>query len=72
MDRSYACRTVMWFHYRGQPPLQAQRRVAGVNDGFFRCTAWRSVPENAGQSLHKGDRVLVVGKLIQRTFEVEG
>ncbi|HSJ50383.1 MAG TPA: single-stranded DNA-binding protein [Actinomycetota bacterium] len=43
-----------------------------VNDGFFRCTAWRSVAENAARSLHKGDRVLVTGKLIQRTFEVEG
>ena len=43
-----------------------------VSDGFFRCAAWRSVAENATRSLHKGDRVLVVGKLIQRTFEVEG
>jgi len=43
-----------------------------INDGFFRCTAWRSVAENAAKSLHKGDRVLVVGKLIQRNFEVEG
>ncbi|MBA2312943.1 MAG: single-stranded DNA-binding protein [Actinobacteria bacterium] len=43
-----------------------------VNDGFFRCTAWRQVAENAARSLHKGDRVLVVGKLIQRFFETEG
>lgn len=43
-----------------------------VNDGFFRCTAWRSVAENAAKSLHKGDRVLVIGKLVQRTFEIEG
>ena len=43
-----------------------------VKDGFFRCTAWRSVAENAAQTHHKGDRVLVIGKLIQRTFEVEG
>ena len=43
-----------------------------VNDGFFRCTAWRGVAENASRTLHKGDRVLVVGKLTQRNFEVEG
>jgi single-strand DNA-binding protein len=43
-----------------------------VNDGFFRCTAWRSVAENAAQTLKKGMRVFVAGKLVQRTFEVEG
>ena len=43
-----------------------------VNDGFFRCTAWRSVGENASRSLKKGMRVFVAGKLVQRTFEVQG
>ena len=43
-----------------------------VNDGFFRCTAWRSVAENAAQTLKKGMRVMVAGKLVQRSFEVEG
>jgi single-strand DNA-binding protein len=43
-----------------------------VSDGFFRCTAWRSVAENASRSLEKGMRVFVAGKLVQRTFEVEG
>ncbi len=43
-----------------------------VTDGFFRCTAWRSVAENASRTLKKGMRVMVVGKLVQRTFEVEG
>lgn len=43
-----------------------------VNDGFFRCTAWRSAAENASRTLKKGMRVFVAGKLIQRTFEVEG
>ena len=43
-----------------------------VNDGFFRCTTWRSVAENAAQTLKKGMRVFVTGKLVQRTFEVEG
>ena len=43
-----------------------------VNDGFFRCTAWRSVAENAAKSLKKGQRVMVIGKLVQRNFETEG
>ncbi len=40
-----------------------------VNDGFFRCTAWRSVAENAAQTLKKGMRVLVAGKLVQRSWQ---
>jgi single-strand DNA-binding protein len=43
-----------------------------VNDGFFRCTAWRSVAENASRTLRKGMRVFVAGKLVQRAFEIEG
>jgi single-strand DNA-binding protein len=43
-----------------------------VNDGFFRCTAWRSVAENAAHTLKKGMRIFVAGKLVQRSFEVEG
>jgi hypothetical protein len=39
-----------------------------VNDGFFRCTAWRSVAENASRTLRKGMRVFVAGKLVQRSW----
>jgi single stranded DNA-binding protein len=40
-----------------------------VNDGFFRCTAWRSVAENAAHTLKKGMRILVAGKLVQRSWQ---
>jgi single-strand DNA-binding protein len=40
-----------------------------VTDGFFRCTAWRSVAENASRTLKKGMRVFVAGKLVQRTWQ---
>ena len=40
-----------------------------VTDGFFRCTAWRSVAENAAHTLKKGMRVIVAGKLVQRTWQ---
>jgi len=40
-----------------------------VNDGFFRCTAWRSIAENAAQTLKKGMRIFVAGKLVQRSWQ---
>jgi len=54
---------------------QLHRRVhaAGARPGkqrwkdgetiFLRYTAWWAAAENAAQSLHKGDRVLVAGRL---------
>jgi single-strand DNA-binding protein len=43
--------------------------VAGRHDGFFRCTAWRSVAENTAHTLKKGMRVFVAGKLVQRSWQ---
>ena len=40
-----------------------------VTDGFFGCSAWNHVAENVAKSLSKGSRVLVTGKLIQRTWQ---
>ncbi|WP_327144373.1 single-stranded DNA-binding protein [Nocardia sp. NBC_01327] len=36
---------------------------------FLRCTMWRDAAENVAQSLSKGSRVIVSGKLSQRTYE---
>ena len=36
---------------------------------FFRVTAWRQLAENATESLSKGDRVIVVGRLKARSWE---
>lgn len=38
-------------------------------DGFFRCSCWRDMAENASESLKKGMRVMVVGRLQQRSWE---
>jgi single-strand DNA-binding protein len=38
-------------------------------DGFFRCSCWREMAENAAESLQKGTRVVVVGRLQQRSWE---
>ena len=42
----------------------------GWRDGdtsFYRITAWRQLAEHIGDSLSKGNRVLVVGQLRART-----
>jgi len=36
---------------------------------FFRITAWRQLAEHVGDSLGKGDRVIVVGQLKTRSWE---
>jgi single-strand DNA-binding protein len=44
----------------------------GWKDGetsFFRVNVWRSLAEHVGDSLSKGDRVIVVGRLKTRTWE---
>jgi single-strand DNA-binding protein len=36
---------------------------------FLRCSIWRQSAENVAESLHKGTRVVVQGRLKQRSFE---
>jgi single-strand DNA-binding protein len=36
---------------------------------FFNVTAWGTLGENASNSLHKGSRILVTGRLDQRSWE---
>jgi single-strand DNA-binding protein len=36
---------------------------------FFRITAWRQLAEHVGDSLAKGDRVIVAGQLRMRAWE---
>jgi single-strand DNA-binding protein len=38
-------------------------------DGFFRCSCWRDMAENVSESLHKGARVVVTGRLQQRSWD---
>lgn len=38
---------------------------------FMRCNAWRELGENAAESLHRGSRVIVQGRLKQRSFETK-
>lgn len=36
---------------------------------FMRCNAWRQMAENCAESLNRGTRVIVHGKIKQRSFE---
>ena len=38
-------------------------------DGFFRCNCWRDMAENVADSLKKGTRVVVTGRLQQRSWD---
>ncbi|WP_165492007.1 single-stranded DNA-binding protein [Egibacter rhizosphaerae] len=38
-------------------------------DGFFTCNVWRDMAENIADSLEKGSRVVVIGRLRSRSFE---
>jgi single-strand DNA-binding protein len=38
---------------------------------FLRCSLWRQAAENAAESLTKGTRVIVQGRLKQRSFETK-
>jgi single-strand DNA-binding protein len=38
---------------------------------FLRCNLWRQAAENAAKSLTKGTRVIVQGRLKQRSFETK-
>ena len=56
--------------------VAVNRRQPGQNggwedklDGFFRCNCWREMAENVAESLQKGTRVVVVGRLQQRSWE---
>ena len=39
---------------------------------FMRCSLWREAAENAAESLKRGQRVIVTGKLISRSYEKDG
>ncbi|SES51185.1 single-stranded DNA-binding protein, partial [Lentzea flaviverrucosa] len=38
---------------------------------FLRCNVWRQVAENVAESLTRGSRVLVSGRLRQRSFDTK-
>ncbi|MFC8797337.1 single-stranded DNA-binding protein [Promicromonospora sp. NPDC057138] len=56
-------------------PRTFDRDAGEWKDGatlFLRGSLWREAAENVVASLHKGDRVIVQGALVQRSYEKDG
>jgi len=54
-------------------PRNYDRDAGQWRDGealFLRCTAWRQLAEHTAESLTRGTRVIVTGRLRQRSFEL--
>ncbi len=55
-------------------PRTFDRQSNDWKDGdtlFLRCSVWRQAAENVAESLTKGQRVIVQGRLKQRSFETK-
>lgn len=53
-------------------PRTFDRQANEWKDGdtlFMRCSIWRDAAENVAESLTKGMRVVVTGRLVQRSYE---
>ena len=53
-------------------PRFLDRQTNEWKDGeplFLQCQVWRQAAENAAESLHRGARVIVTGRLRQRSYE---
>jgi single-strand DNA-binding protein len=53
-------------------PRTMDRASGEWKDGeplFLQCNVWRQVAENVAESLHRGSRVIVTGRLRQRSYE---
>lgn len=56
-------------------PRQFDRQSNEWKDGetlFMRCSLWREAAENVAESLTKGMRVVVTGRLVARSWEANG
>ena len=53
-------------------PRTLDRQTNEWKDGeslFLRCSVWREAAENVAESLTKGTRVIVQGRLVQRSYD---
>lgn len=56
-------------------PRQYDKQSGEYRDGetlFLRCSVWREQAEHVAESLTRGMRVVVVGRLKQRSYEKDG
>jgi len=56
-------------------PRVFDKKTSEYRDGetlFFRCSIWRDAAENVAESLQRGSRVIVRGRLKSRSYEKDG
>ena len=61
--------TVASFRLAVTPRIKDGDQWKDGETSFFRITAWRQLAEHVGDSLSKGDRVIVLGQLRARSWE---
>ena len=55
-------------------PRTFDKQANEFKDGetlFMRCSVWREAAENVSESLHRGDRVVVTGRLVARSWQTQ-
>jgi single-strand DNA-binding protein len=55
-------------------PRTLDKQTGEWKDGdplFMRCSIWRQAAENVAESLTRGARVIVTGRLVQRSYETK-
>ncbi len=57
------CRVAVNRRFRNNQTNEWEDRL----DGYFTVNAWRDLAENVAESLNRGDRVLVTGRLQSRS-----
>jgi single-strand DNA-binding protein len=72
-DISVTDKGVSWVRFTvASTPRRFDREAGQYVDGdalFMRCTAWRDLAEHIAESLNKGARVIVSGRLRQNTWQ---
>jgi single-strand DNA-binding protein len=48
---------------------KAEQKWVDMDALFMRCSVWRQQAENVAESLTRGTRVMVQGRLVQRSYE---
>lgn len=55
-------------------PRRMNQQTSEWEDGdplFMRCSVWRMQAENVAETLYRGARVVVTGRLVQRSYETK-
>jgi single-strand DNA-binding protein len=72
-ELSYTDKGVGWVRFTvAATPRRYDKATESYTDGdtlFMRCTAWRQLAENIAETLDKGTRVVVTGRLRQSVWE---